>query len=259
MADSPLELVDSLVSDLDALTFGDEGKLDALKKRAMMILDKIFGKDCSYSNQISEHSFFPMQVMTTYHEEQDAWLTGATTFHNILNTAYEDVKLSSDVATTTKSDSAPADVQNADIFVVHGHDKELKQSVARTLEKLGLNPIILHEKPNKGRTIIEKFSDYSNVEFAVVLLSPDDIARAVNSENESYRARQNVVFELGFFLGKLGRDRVASIYRQHENFEMPSDYNGVLFLEFDAGGGWKYRLAKELKDAGYNIDFNAIA
>ena len=102
-------------------------------------------------------------------------------------------------------------------------------------------------------------SDYSNVGFAVVLLSPDDMARVVNSENESYRARQNVVFELGFFLGKLGRDRVALIYRQHENFEMPSDYDGVLFSEFDAGGGWKSRLAKELEEAGYNIDFNAIA
>ena len=74
MADSPLELVDSLVSDLDALTFGDKGKLDALKKRAMMILDKIFGKDCSYSNEISGLWFYPMHFPTTNHDEQNACL-----------------------------------------------------------------------------------------------------------------------------------------------------------------------------------------
>jgi predicted nucleotide-binding protein len=141
----------------------------------------------------------------------------------------------------------------SDIFIVHGHDEAAKEKVAGFIKALDLNPIILHEKPNKGRTIIEKFEDYANVCFAVVLLTPDDVgASATNRDNLQNRARQNVVFELGFFLGKLGRERVCALYKGE--VEIFSDYNGILFVPMDENDGWKLKLAKELKAAGISID-----
>ena len=139
------------------------------------------------------------------------------------------------------------------VFVVHGHNEEMKQSAARTLETLGLKPIILHEQPNQGRTIIEKFIDYTDVGFAVVLLAPDDLAYAKSSSHKQSRtrARQNVILELGFFLGKLGRQHVAAIYQKDEKFELPSDYSGVLYIEYDSQGHWRYQLAGELQACGY--------
>lgn len=98
------------------------------------------------------------------------------------------------------------------VFVVHGHDNEAKEGVARFLYKLGLEPIILHEQASAGRTVIEKFETYSHgVAFAVVLLTPDDLgAAAADVSNLRSRARQNVIMELGYFIGKLGRMRVCA-------------------------------------------------
>lgn len=145
----------------------------------------------------------------------------------------------------------------SDIFIVHGHDEDAKQTVARFIDKLDLNPIILHEQPNAGRTVIEKFEDYSSVGFAVVLMTPDDVGGSVNErDNLRLRSRQNVVFELGFFLGKLGRKRVCALYK--EGVEIPSDYQGVLFVPMDKDGGWKLLLAREIKAAGISIDLNKV-
>lgn len=146
------------------------------------------------------------------------------------------------------------------VFVVHGHDDAMKQSIARTLEQLGLEPVILHEQPDGGKTIIEKFERYSDVGFAVVSLSPDDLAYPKGSDPSKARprARQNVILELGFFLGKLDRSMVCVIYREVEDFEMPSDYHGVLYIPFDKHDGWKSKLAKELKGAEYHIDLNKL-
>src|SRR5690606_27311117 len=113
-----------------------------------------------------------------------------------------------------------------------------------------LEPVILHDEPNKGRTIIEKFVDYADVGFAVVLMTGDDQggSKDADRENNLPRARQNVILELGYFLGKLGRERVCAIY--DPGVEIPSDYDGVLWLEHDRNGAWKTLLAKEIKAAG---------
>lgn len=147
------------------------------------------------------------------------------------------------------------------IFVVHGHDNEMKEAVARTLEKLNLKPIILHEQPNQNNTIFEKLTKYADVvSFAIVLLSPDDIGyeRNESSEHIKYRARQNVILELGFFIGKLGRSNVTTLFKNNPDFELPSDYIGVLYTPFDEAGSWQLGLANELKSAGYNIDANKL-
>lgn len=153
----------------------------------------------------------------------------------------------------TKTDSKEI---NNDIFIVHGHNNEVKINVARTLEKLGLNPIILHEQPNSGKTIIEKFEELSNVGFAIILLTDDDLGKAKKDENLNMRARQNVILEMGYFIGKLGRNRVCPLYAK--GVELPSDLYGILYTEIDNVENWKIQIAKELKAAGYEIDVNKI-
>lgn len=142
------------------------------------------------------------------------------------------------------------------VFLVHGHDEAVREQTARFLERLGIEAVILREQPNAGRTIIEKFIDYSDVAFAVVLLTGDDRGGRHDDPYEEQRlhARQNVILELGFFLGKLGRKRVCALYQ--DGVDIPSDYQGVAFVRLDSGGGWRLELARELKEAGLDIDLN---
>jgi predicted nucleotide-binding protein len=139
------------------------------------------------------------------------------------------------------------------VFLAHGHDNEAKESVARFIEKLGLEVVILHEQASRGRTIIEKLEDYADACFAVVLMTPDDVgASRKDAGNLQPRARQNVVFELGLFVGKLGRGHVCALRRGA--IELPSDYHGVAQLEMDEGGGWREQLADEMRQAGCAIN-----
>jgi len=144
------------------------------------------------------------------------------------------------------------------VFIVHGRDDAAKESAARFMEKVGLQPIILHEQPNAGRTIIEKFETYSDdVAFAVVLLTPDDLGSEAGDPSQlKPRARQNVIMELGYFIGRLGRTRVCALHKG--NVERPSDYQGVLYIEMDAAGAWKAKLAQELVQSRISIDLAGL-
>lgn len=129
-------------------------------------------------------------------------------------------------------------------FIVHGHNEARKFEVARFIENdLKRKTIILHEQPNKGRTIIEKFEDYSSVDFAVALWTGDDFGRVKTSQNDNLRARQNVIFETGFFIGKIGRENVIVLYE--DGVEIPSDYSGVIFIRLV--DNWKDDLRKEVE------------
>jgi len=146
-----------------------------------------------------------------------------------------------------------------DVFIVHGHDETIKEKTARFIEKIDLKPIILHEQPNKGRTIIEKFEDHSSkIGFAVILLTPDDtyINKKDDKITEEKRARQNVILELGFFVGAIGRKRTCVLHT--EGVVLPSDSDGVLFIPADKNDAWKLALAKEIKESGIPIDLNKI-
>lgn len=143
------------------------------------------------------------------------------------------------------------------VFLVHGSDDAAKNTVARFLERLNLDVTILHEQPDKGRTVIEKFEASASVGYAVVLLTADDVGAARTSPTDLQpRARQNVVLELGYFLGTLGRTHVCAL--REEGVEIPSDLSGVLYVPFDAAGAWKLRLAKEIKAAGIELDLNRV-
>lgn len=141
------------------------------------------------------------------------------------------------------------------VFIVHGRDNEAKQEVSRFIEKLGLVAIILHEQASSGMTIIEKIEHYSNdADFALVLYTPCDHGRGVHESNipPKNRARQNVVFEHGYLMAKLGRENVCSLVKGA--IETPNDISGVVYVQLDELGAWKNEVGKELKACGYAIN-----
>jgi len=155
------------------------------------------------------------------------------------------------------SETRIVSVDRTAVFVVHGHDDSAREQVARFLEKLGLTAVILHEQASRGGTIIEKLERHASVGFAVVLLTPDDAcAPKRQADHPRPRARQNVVLELGFFLGKLGRDRVCALHKGP--LEFPSNMLGVVSVEMDDRAAWRVELAKELRAAGYSVDLNLV-
>ena len=143
------------------------------------------------------------------------------------------------------------------VFIVHGHDIESKEMVARFVQKIGLKPIILHEQPNSGLTIIEKLESFSNVGFAVVLLTPDDVGGLAQKPDElQARARQNVILELGYFIGRLSRNRICALYKQ--GVAIPSDFGSIVYVELDEKGGWRTKLAQEFVHAGMSIEIEGL-
>ena len=145
------------------------------------------------------------------------------------------------------------------VFIVHGHDEAAKQVIAGFVRRLGLNPIILDEQANRGQTIIEKFEESADdAGFAIVLLTPDDIGAPKDKPNElKPRARQNVVLELGYFMGKLGRERVCPLFK--DEVEKPSDIDGLVYVPMDDSNGWQLKLGIEMRQAGLPIDLNELA
>ena len=142
-------------------------------------------------------------------------------------------------------------VETNKVFIVHGHNEAVKEKVARFIEHLKLEPIILHEQTDKGRTIIEKFeANSADVNFAIVLLTADDEGKAKKETDYKERARQNVIFEMGYFVGLLSRSQVFMLL--DEGVEKPSDLDGIVYTSLNED--WKTKLFKELQACGYKVD-----
>ena len=143
------------------------------------------------------------------------------------------------------------------VFIVHGHDNATKEAAARFIEKIGLEAIILHEQASSGHTIIEKIEENTNVGFGIVLYTPCDLGASKGEKDQlKHRARQTVIFEHGYLIGKIGRKNVCHLFKS--GVETPSDIEGLVYAPMDAGDGWKYTVAKEMKACGYDIDLNKI-
>ena len=145
------------------------------------------------------------------------------------------------------------------VFVVHGHDDGLKTDVERFLHEIGLEPVVLHRQADEGATIIEKFEKHSDVGFAFILLTPDEISYTVdqsnkpeNSRKTECRARPNVIFEFGYFVGKLSRKRVCCLHKG--DVVLPSDLNGLVYKHVEESlDAQAYSIIRELKAAGYDV------
>ncbi len=140
---------------------------------------------------------------------------------------------------------------NSQVFIVHGHDEIAKIEVVKFVEDLGLEPIILHMQANSGRTIIEKIEDYSNVGFAIVIYTPCDTGQKTGNLNARYRARQNVVFEHGYLIGKLERSRVMAVVKG--DVEIPNDISGVVYIPMGSDDKWQEQLKLEMRTVGFQV------
>jgi predicted nucleotide-binding protein len=145
------------------------------------------------------------------------------------------------------------------VFIIHGHNEAVKEETAGLLRQLGFEPVILQDLPVEGsRVIMEKFERHANVGFALALMTPDDLGqRKGRNERPQPRARQNVILELGYFIGKLGRERVCALSKG--GVELPSDYHGIEYITIDRAGVWKTRVAQSLEAAGLAVDFSKLA
>lgn len=157
--------------------------------------------------------------------------------------------------TTSNVRSNNIRTKNSKVFIVHGHDENIKQQIVRFLEQLGITPIILEEQPNQGKTIIEKIEKYSKVKFGIVLYTSDDLGneKQLAKDQLNQRARQNVILEHGYLMGKIGRKNVVPLVAK--GIEFPSDLHGVVYVDEK---DWRIKIAKEMKASGYSIDFNKL-
>jgi hypothetical protein len=256
-----VQLLEGLIGELKSLSVGDVERGSIFLGKVMLITKRTFGPSSEYIQQLDRKVFPSPDIYEKLENGEqrykDMWGFAVRELLTVLHTMLEDIRLFGLPDTNTGVRVLNKPLSNR-VFVVHGRDEEMKQTVARVLTKLGLEPIILHEQPDEGQTIIEKFSHYADVSFAVVLLSLDDkcYSEAGTLKDTKTRARQNVVFELGYFVGMLGRKYVRALCRRDPNFEMLSDYSGVLYITFEKG--WEFNLVRELKSVGYDVSADAV-
>lgn len=178
-------------------------------------------------------------------------------YNNLQKLVTKSELLKSSIVEIKKVENTRNELNRNEVFIVHGHDEEAQSKTARFIEKLGFKPIILNEQTSSSKTIIEKIEAYSNVGFGVILYTPCDIgAKKEKSPNLKSRARQNVVFEHGFLIGKIGRENVCALIK--DDVETPNDISGVVYTKMDNENAWQFKLAKELKKSGYDVDLNKL-
>ncbi|MCG3658616.1 TIR domain-containing protein [Aliarcobacter butzleri] len=258
-----LEKLNTLLNELsdlpDFIYNGDNSKFDKWYRKAGRYIKEIFKNQNERSTEFSEIEFTYNHLIITdetdfKNDSTKAHHRGRKDAKTLLESFIEEVEEWKDDNTTiadTFAQTAQINTSNK-VFIVHGHDNGAKHEVARFLINLGLEPIILHEQASSQKTIIEKIESYAGqVGFGVVLYTACDIG-GKDKDNLQSRARQNVVFEHGYLIGLLGRDRVCPLVKGH--IETPGDISGIVYTPMDDAGSWHLPLAKELRAAGYIID-----
>jgi len=227
------------------------------------------GLDVSYWDYwLEPESITDIEVAKTYKKSDNygiGFMKGENIFSEAKNVTSQFIKKPIERAKSQEILPLKVRTPSRNVFIVHGKDKTSLKELKTMLREFKLNPIVLHEQPSGSRTIVEKLEKYSNVGYAFVILTPDDIAgsrhkydrqlkkidiRAIEDWRE--RARQNVILEFGYFMGLLGRDRVCCLYKG--DVELPSDMHGIVYIPFkDSVNETRDKIAKELKAAGYEI------
>lgn len=251
------EKLKSLIEEIDVLiqraVTSHSPEFIAWKTKTGRFLSNKYGQDSFEFTQFSKTSF-SLGVYaggTPRSEFVRACKNGLTSTKAVLSSYLDDIADEQmDTASIAIQQVQPPGTYQS-VFIVHGHATGLKEAVARMLERQGINAIILQEQVNAGATIIEKFEANSDVDAAICLFTADDVGGLATSEKRDKRARQNVVLETGFFIGKLGRKRVIII--KDPDIEIPSDLDGVVSTK---SSNWKISVLQDLKYIGYNVDFN---
>ncbi len=241
-----IERLQRALSTIDDLmqTRYDSPQFNKWRRDTRVAIEYTFGADDRHARDFSQIRFSPFVFSVDSDDRpfQESYMRGLERAASVLQSMIDEIE------EYWEDDERPLPARSIEtneheisneVFVVHGRDEGAKETVARFLTRLGLQPIILHEQPNQGRTIIEKFEEYAQVSYAVVLLTPDD--KCISETGDcTFRARQNVILELGYFIGQLGRKHTCALLKG--DIEIPSDFDGVLYVKMDDGGGWKAQL-----------------
>ncbi|TNI69204.1 TIR domain-containing protein [Aeromonas media] len=236
--------------------FGGKDKAEWLewKTRSLNIVNKIMAKNSPAAKLAAVASDTPTSGYKPENFER-AKSSFLKALENTRNALHED--LFGELNKTESENTSPA-LSNK-VFIVHGHDSELKNDVERFIHEIGLQPVVLHRQVDAGATIIEKFEKHSDVGYAFILLTPDEIAYTIDQEplhdgdrKKEFRARPNVIFEFGYFVGRLGRKRVSCLHKG--DVSIPSDLAGIVYKKIDISiESQAYSIIRELKAAGYKI------
>lgn len=259
-----LALIDEQISAVDADAPSD---FTRWRETSKGLLRNLLGPDHELTKQLTDVRYTPNASMAV--PGRPASSSSAEKYRqksvrqaiSILNSAKDELMLQDELNRSDARDTlatVDATPTPQEVFIVHGRNDHRKHEFARVILALtGTEPIILHEQRNGGQVLIEKFEANANrAGFAVVLLTADDYGREKSETSEQPRARQNVIFEMGFFYAALGRHRVAAFLE--EGVEEPGDVRGVVYNPIDNSGGWKNLLARELAAAGIDVDYSAL-
>lgn len=253
-----------LYNDIDTLisnrVTSSSPEFTAWRIKAERLLLNMFGKDSIEYREFNNTSFTLMFV-TSFTEDyeyvdkcKEDLLRTKAVFEAYLEEMEPEIEITEESNNTISNDVKKASKADySKVFIVHGHDGALKHEVARLIEKQGIEAIILSEQANSGATVIEKIERYSNVDAAICLFTADDLGKEKNEQDLKFRARQNVVFETGYFMAKLRRENVILV--SENDVELPSDLQGVMYTNTS---DWKTRVLLELRNIGYGIDFNKL-
>lgn len=252
-----IEFLEEIRQEFEELKYGDKVGLDKLKRRSAMFISRISGATSNYLSDFKKITFFSSIAYSNMPDSinYDAWNRGRNSAINLIETIIEELKLFPEEVDIENIKDKSIDCSK--VFIVHGHDDGAKNEVARFIEKLGFEAKILHEQIDSGATIIEKLEKHTDVGFAIVLYTACDVG-GVRSKPEDLksRARQNVVFEHGLLIGKIGRANVVALVKG--DLEIPNDISGVVYKSMDISGAWKYSVAREMKSSGYDVDMNKV-
>ncbi len=231
------------------------------RRNTEVAIANTFGETSRHVKDFTKINYYMTTITSSTPDSayQRAYVNGLESAASVLLSMIEEVEeyWENDGKKIGTTPSQPLIKKTDDVFIIHGRDDGTKETVARFITTLGLNPIILHEQSNQGRTIIEKFEQHAEVGYAIALLTADDLGSLKGQMKDlKPRARQNVIFEFGYFMGRLGRNRVCALTKG--NVEIPSDYAGVVYIPLDESGAWKMNLVRELKAAGFAVDANLV-
>lgn len=254
-----VEVLDKQVTDAKN---GHPDDFERWRTATEVALRTVMGNDSPLLEQFQQVRYSP-QVWVSGMDTSGYRPAGVKNAIALLEAAKSELALREELKQVVESEESPAErataAEQGRVFIVHGHDETPKHELYRVLHDVtSTRPIILHEQPSGGRSILEKLEAYAaSAGFAVALLTADDIGRRRDADADLPRARQNVVFEAGFFAGRLGRARVVLLYEA--GVELPSDLDGVVYVPLDPGGAWKMKLTHEMASQGIPVNWSGLA
>lgn len=260
------KLIQDIFEETQNLEYTNNKKLDFFLKKVDRYLSALYGPNNFYLKDFRScvYNHTPMiSGITSASEEvcSTLWNAVRPILVNNFTLMLEEIKTLENIETEKKDESTV--YSKDEIFIVHKQRDAMKDSISRFINLLELKPIVLNEQVDSGKTFIEKFLHYSNVGYAIILITPEEIVWEKNIDNEfsNFQASQDVIFQLGYFVGKLGRDRVFIIYDDDNidkpKFKLPSDLSGIIYTSFQ-NEVWKNKLAKELKQCNYKIRLESL-